>query len=155
MNFQGDSTIYAYEITEEAPHICPLSHHRCPSLHQGLSFLHKNVCNVASVEFAVALRLTNNTIEPLSFTVPRIKVTCAISSINVRHVMVHIWCFCPFQTDFFQDDLFPPTRVTWNPSMTSGEWFSGKDKWLPRMSLQPEGMIARECLIRLFENNLH
>jgi coronin-7 len=61
-------------VTEEAPYLCPLSHHRCNSLHQGLSFLPKSVCNVSNVEFARALRLTNNTIEPLSFTVPRIKV---------------------------------------------------------------------------------
>lgn len=73
--FKGDSTIYAFEVTEEAPHCCPLSHHRCSTLHQGLSFLPKNKCDVASVEFASALRLTNNTIEPLSFTVPRIKVS--------------------------------------------------------------------------------
>lgn len=71
---KGDSTIYAFEITEEAPYICPLSHHRCSNLHQGLSFLPKNVCDVSNVEFAKALRLTNNSIEPLSFTVPRIKV---------------------------------------------------------------------------------
>ncbi|XP_044747703.1 coronin-7 isoform X1 [Coccinella septempunctata] len=114
---KGDSTIYAYEITEEYPHICPLSHHRCPSLHQGLSFLPKNVCNVIDVEFAVAHRLTNQTIESLSFTVPRIK------------------------TEFFQDDLFPPTKVTWEPTMNSHEWFSGKDKLPRRISLQPVGMI--------------
>lgn len=75
---KGDSTIYAFEITDEAPHICPLSHHRCTNLHQGLSFLTKNHCDVSSVEFAKALRLTNNTVEPLSFTVPRIKVGVAI-----------------------------------------------------------------------------
>jgi len=71
---KGDSTIYCYEITDEEPYICPLSHHRCTSLHQGLSFLTKNHCDVASVEFSKAYRLTNTTIEPLSFTVPRIKV---------------------------------------------------------------------------------
>lgn len=75
---QGDSTIYAFEVTEETPFICPLSHHRCNNLHQGLSFLPKNVCDVSNVEFAKALRLTNNTIEPLSFTVPRIKVSVLI-----------------------------------------------------------------------------
>lgn len=71
---KGDTTIYAFEITEESPYICPLSHHRCSTIHQGLSFLPKNVCDVTNVEFAKALRLTNNSIEPLSFTVPRIKV---------------------------------------------------------------------------------
>ncbi|XP_044579840.1 coronin-7 isoform X3 [Cotesia glomerata] len=116
---RGDSTIYTYEITEEAPYCCPLSHHRCASLHQGLSFLPKNKCDIASVEFASALRLTNNTIEPLSFTVPRIK------------------------SELFQDDLFPPTRVTWTPTLSSAEWFSGVNKHAPRISLKPPGM---DCL---------
>lgn len=113
---KGDSTIYAFEITDEVPYICPLSHHRCTSLHQGLSFLPKNQCDVTIVEFAKAFRLTNNAVEPLSFTVPRIK------------------------SELFQDDLFPPTRVTWLPTMTSAEWFAGKDKQVLRISLQPEGM---------------
>ncbi|XP_031625117.1 coronin-7 isoform X2 [Contarinia nasturtii] len=116
---KGDSTIYAFEITDEAPHICPLSHHRCATSHQGLSFLTKNHCDVSSVEFAKAFRLTNNTIEPLSFTVPRIK------------------------SELFQDDLFPPTRVTWIPTLTAGEWFNCRDKKVKKISLQPEGM---ECL---------
>ncbi|XP_053986370.1 coronin-7 isoform X2 [Hylaeus volcanicus] len=113
---RGDITIYAYEVTEEAPYCCPLSHHRCSGLHQGLSFLPKNKCDVASVEFASALRLTNNTIEPLSFTVPRIK------------------------SELFQDDLFPPTKVTWKPTMTATEWFSGANKQAYRISLKPPGM---------------
>ncbi|XP_012261487.1 coronin-7 isoform X3 [Athalia rosae] len=113
---RGDSTIYAFEVTEEAPYCCPLSHHRCASLHQGLSFLPKNHCDVTIVEFASALRLTNNTIEPLSFTVPRIK------------------------SELFQDDLFPPTRVTWSPTLSAHEWFSGANKQAPRISLKPPGM---------------
>ncbi|XP_060828733.1 coronin-7 isoform X2 [Bombus pascuorum] len=113
---RGDSTIYAFEVTEEPPYCCPLSHHRCSSLHQGLSFLPKNRCDVASVEFASALRLTNNTIEPLSFTVPRIK------------------------SELFQDDLFPPTKVTWKPTMTATEWFNGANKQACRISLKPPGM---------------
>ncbi|KAJ3640990.1 hypothetical protein Zmor_027520 [Zophobas morio] len=124
---KGDSTIYAFEITEESPYICPLSHHRCNNLHQGLSFLPKNVCDVSNVEFAKALRLTNNTIEPLSFTVPRIK------------------------TELFQDDLFPPTRVMWKSSLTSAEWFNGKDKAPPRISLKPDGMDLRKFSFRIFK----
>ncbi|RLU25079.1 hypothetical protein DMN91_003171, partial [Ooceraea biroi] len=113
---RGDSTIYAFEVTEEAPYCCPLSHHRCSSLHQGLSFLPKNKCDVASVEFASALRLTNNTIEPLSFTVPRIK------------------------SELFQDDLFPPTKVIWKPTLSAAEWFNGGNKQPSRISLKPPGM---------------
>lgn len=116
---RGDSTIYAFEVSEEAPFLCPLSHHRAASLHQGLSFLPKNCCDVASVEFAKALRLTNNSIEPLSFTVPRIKL------------------------DLFQDDLFPPTKVTWDPVMSGNEWFSGVQQPPKRINLCPPGM---DCL---------
>ncbi|XP_068139749.1 coronin-7 isoform X3 [Drosophila tropicalis] len=113
---KGDSTIYCYEITDEEPYICPLSHHRCTSLHQGLSFLTKNHCDVASVEFSKAYRLTNTTIEPLSFTVPRIKC------------------------ELFQDDLFPPTRITWNATVSSDEWFNFSDKTADKISLKPDGM---------------
>ncbi|XP_037919138.1 coronin-7 isoform X3 [Hermetia illucens] len=116
---KGDSTIYVYEITDEEPYICPLSHHRCSTLHQGLSFLYKIHCDVASVEFAKAYRLINNAIEPLSFTVPRIK------------------------SELFQDDLFPPTRVLWTPTMTAEEWFTINDKKPKKINLQPEGM---DCL---------
>ncbi|XP_065076431.1 coronin-7 isoform X4 [Ochlerotatus camptorhynchus] len=113
---KGDSTIYCFEITEESPFICPLSHHRCSSLTQGLSFLPKNQCDVASVEFAKAQRLTNGTVEPLSFTVPRIK------------------------SELFQDDLFPPTKALWEPTLSAAEWSAGRDKPAVRISLQPEGM---------------
>ncbi|XP_035892917.1 coronin-7 isoform X1 [Anopheles stephensi] len=113
---KGDSTIYCFEITDEAPFICPLSHHRCTTLTQGLSFLSKNHCDVASVEFARALRLTNGTVEPLSFKVPRIK------------------------SELFQDDLFPPTKELWQPTLTGDEWFAGKDVTPTRISLKPDGM---------------
>jgi coronin-7 len=72
---KGDTTIYAYEVIEEAPYLFPLSHHHeNKGAHQGLSFLPKNQCNVSIVEFAKCYRLTSNSIEPLNFTVPRIKV---------------------------------------------------------------------------------
>uniref|UniRef100_A0A0A9Y0H5 Coronin n=1 Tax=Lygus hesperus TaxID=30085 RepID=A0A0A9Y0H5_LYGHE len=113
---RGDSTIYAFEVCPEPPYLNPLSHHRCSSLHQGLSFLPKNSCDVSSVEFAKALRLSNTTIEPLSFTVPRIK------------------------SDLFQDDLFPDTKVTWEPTMTASEWISGANKQQRRINLKPSNM---------------
>lgn len=119
---KGDSTIFTFDITDESPYVCPLSHHRASASHQGLSFLMKNQCNVSVVEFAKALRLTNSTIECLSFTVPRLK------------------------SELFQDDLFPPTRVKWEASMTAEEWFdvNVKDKAPMRISLQPEGMATCE-----------
>ncbi|KAJ2945124.1 hypothetical protein O0L34_g9184 [Tuta absoluta] len=113
---RGDSTIYCYEVTCEPPHICALSHHRAASLHQGIAFLTKNLLAVEKVEFARALRLTNGNIEPLSFTVPRIK------------------------SELFQDDLFPPTLVTWQPWLSGREWLQGNTCQPRTVSLQPPGM---------------
>ena len=101
---QGESTVQPFEVSEDAPFLYPLSPYRPTGLHQGLAFLPKNVIDVKNVEFARAYRLTTNTIEPISFTVPRVK------------------------TAFFQDDLFPLTAVTWTETMTSEEWFSGSQK---------------------------
>ncbi|ETN67844.1 coronin [Anopheles darlingi] len=127
---KGDVRIYCFEITDETPFICPLSHHRCASMTQGLSFLTKNNCDVASVEFAKAQRLTNGTVEALSFTVPRIK------------------------SDLFQDDLFPPTKVLWEATITAEEWFAGKDVEPARKSLQPVGMDALSSLNNPAAQNL-
>jgi len=27
--------------------------------------------------------------------------------------------------EFFQDDVFPDTKVTWEPALTATDWFSG------------------------------
>jgi len=89
-----------------------------PSSSQGLAFLPKNVVDVKNVEFARAYRLTNNTIEPISFTVPRVK------------------------TVYFQDDLFPNTKVLWEPTLSAEEWIQGSQKQAPLVSLCPEGMLA-------------
>lgn len=42
--------------------------------HQGFIFLPKTSCEVREVEFARALRLGQNTLEPVAFHVPRVKV---------------------------------------------------------------------------------
>ncbi|XP_045514373.1 coronin-7 isoform X4 [Pieris brassicae] len=113
---RGDSTIYCYEVTPEPPFLCALSHHRSASLHQGICFLPKNALAVEKVEFARALRLTNGNVEPLSFTVPRIK------------------------SELFQDDLFPPTLVTWRSWQTGRRWLERRPATPEVASLQPPGM---------------
>lgn len=49
--------------------------------------------------------------------------------------------------ELFQDDLFPPTRVTWIPTVSSEEWFTKSEKKPKKVSLQPEGM---ECCKFIF-----
>lgn len=64
----------AYEVAQDHPHLFSLSDFKADGLHQALSFLPKTVIDVRKVEFARALRLTANSIEPVSFKVPRTKV---------------------------------------------------------------------------------
>lgn len=48
------------------------------------------------------------------------------------------------QNELFQDDLFPPTRVTWIPTLSASDWFNCRDKKVKKISLQPEGMECRK-----------
>ena len=48
------------------------------------------------------------------------------------------------QNDYFQDDLFPPTKVLWEPSMTASQWFGGANIPPKRMDLKPNDMETRK-----------
>nr|KAG5706189.1 hypothetical protein BaRGS_019516 [Batillaria attramentaria] len=43
-------------------------------------------------------------------------------------------------TEYFQDDLYPDTLVTWEPALTAAEWLGGQDTNPRRVSLCPAGM---------------
>lgn len=44
------------------------------------------------------------------------------------------------QSDYFQDDLFPPTRILWEPSMSAQEWFAGSNVPAKKLDLKPDDM---------------
>jgi len=114
---KGETTIYGYEIAEDAPHMFLLSPYKCSTASQGLAFTpHKNALNVREVEFARGYRLTTNTIEPTSFTVPRVK------------------------SSYFQDDIFPPTRTLWVPAVSGSNWLEGSQSQPDWFDLKPADM---------------
>jgi coronin-7 len=114
---KGETTVYGYEIAEDSPHMFLLSPFKCSTPSQGLAFIpHKNAMNVRDVEFARGYRLTVNAIIPISFTVPSVKST------------------------FFQDDIFPPTRVLWTPASSGSAWLESKDSNPAWISLKPADM---------------
>lgn len=76
--------VQTFEISTEPPHIFQLSSVGFDSLHQAVSYLPKTCCDVRKVEFAKAWRLTNTTVEPVSFTVPRVKVRFRIYSNEIK-----------------------------------------------------------------------
>jgi len=69
--------------------------------------------------------VSKDSIKCISFTVPRTK------------------------TEFFQDDLFAPTRDVEHASMTIEEWKQGQFKPLNTIDLCPEGM--KPCMYKILE----
>ncbi|BFZ15285.1 hypothetical protein BsWGS_18324 [Bradybaena similaris] len=118
LSSRGDRIIYTFEVAEEEPYLFECAAFKLESVHQGLSYLPKHICDVRKVEVARAWRLTPNSVEALSFTVPRVK------------------------PEFFQDDLFPDTSVTWEPTLTAEQWLAGNDKLPRKISLKPTDMTA-------------
>ena len=87
------------------------------ALQSAYAFLPKQAVDVKSVEVAKAYRLTPNTIQSVSFSIPRAK------------------------SDYFQDDIFPPTLDRLEPSnVTATEWVQGSNAEPAYVDLQPEGL---------------
>jgi coronin-1B/1C/6 len=109
---KGDGNIRFYEIVKEAPHAFLLSEYRSSTSQKGMCFLPKRHCDVLKCETARAMKLTSNTVEPLSFIIPR-------------------------KSDHFQADIFPDTYAG-VPAMNSDEYFEGENKVPPLVSLNPK-----------------
>ena len=52
--------------------------------------------------------------------------------------------FFVLQNDYFQNDLFPPTKVLCEPSITASQWFGGAKIPHQRMDLKPNVMETRK-----------
>ncbi len=106
-----------YNVTpKSAPYIDQLNEWMTQSDMIGWAFFPKTVCDVKKVEIARCLKLTKDSVVPVSFTVPRKRM------------------------EFFQDDIFVATRApeAW---YTSDEWFSAAQKEQTFVTMQPAGMI--------------
>ncbi|XP_075371777.1 coronin-7 isoform X3 [Mycteria americana] len=113
---KGDTRVFLYEVTPEPPYFLECNSFTSNEPHKGFVFLPKTVCEVREVEIARALRLGQSTLEPVAFCVPRVK------------------------KEYFQDDIYPLTRVWWEPALSSSAWLAGEDGQQRRASLQPADM---------------
>jgi len=121
---RGESNIKVYEFLENQDPCCrALLKINTESIQQGITFDNKKYLDIAKVEINRAWVVSKDSIKSISFTVPRTK------------------------TEFFQDDLFPPTRETEHSSTTIEDWKQGKLTPLKTIDLCPEGMK------KLSENN--
>ncbi len=108
---KGDGNVRFYEIVNEAPYVFPVSDYRSNVSAKGMAWVPKRGLNVMGCETARLMKLTTNSVEPLSFHVPR-------------------------KSESFQEDLYPET-YSGEPSHTAEEWFAGSDLPPRYVSLNP------------------
>ena len=60
---------------EEVPYLFPVAGLQTNYAQQAVAFLPKNVCDVRKVEIARGIRLCKSSAEPISFRVPRVRVS--------------------------------------------------------------------------------
>jgi len=112
---RGDASIKMYEIVDEAPYAHFLTEYSSQVPQMGIALFPKQVCDVKQVEIARFLKVSDTTAEPIQCTVPRTRM------------------------EFFQDDIYPPTRVL-APTYSSEEWLAGGKRDPALESLRPQGM---------------
>ena len=66
--------IYSVEVADDEPHLFECAPFKFEGLHQAVSYLPKYTCDVRKVEIARGWRLTSNSVDSFTFTVPRVKV---------------------------------------------------------------------------------
>jgi len=108
---KGDGNIRYYEVVDEPPYIHFLSEYKSSTPQRGMAKLPKLSVDVGSCEIMRLLKLAGNLMEPIAFQVPR-------------------------KSDQFQDDIYPDTAAA-EPTVTAGEWFSGKTAKPRLVSLAP------------------
>ena len=108
---KGDGNIRFYEIVDSKPFAFSLSEYRGTSSQKGFCFLPKRHCNTKKCEVMRGMKLTSNSVEGLSFIIPR-------------------------KSDRFQKDIYPDTYAG-QPSMTADEFFEGKDADPKLVSMDP------------------
>uniref|UniRef100_A0A1X7U457 Coronin n=1 Tax=Amphimedon queenslandica TaxID=400682 RepID=A0A1X7U457_AMPQE len=116
---KGDRVVNTIEFSpNDKPYLFSASLFSLPTAHQDIQFLPdpKDICDVKKVEVCRGVRLCSSTVEPIGFKIPRVK------------------------TEYFQDDLFCDTLVTWKAGIGAREWLDGANGSLETVSLKPEGM---------------
>ncbi|RKP07623.1 hypothetical protein THASP1DRAFT_16790 [Thamnocephalis sphaerospora] len=96
---KGDGNIRYYEY--ENDDLFFLSEYKAADPQRGIAFMPKHALHVRDCEIARAYKLSNTTVEPVSFVVPR-------------------------KAGTFQSDIFPLTAST-HSALTADEFFNGKD----------------------------
>ncbi|KAH9018005.1 microtubule binding protein [Lactarius hengduanensis] len=105
---KGDGNIRYYEY--ENDNLYALDEHKSSDPQRGMCFVPRRAVSTSDCEIARAYKLTISAVEPIAFIVPR-------------------------KSDSFQSDIFPPAPSI-EPSLSAGEFFTGKPISLKLVSLE-------------------
>jgi coronin-1B/1C/6 len=108
---KGDSSIKYFEIVDEAPYIHFLSEFRNSSSQKGCGWVPKHGLDTTKCEIARALRLLRDSVQPVSFQVPR-------------------------KSDMFQADIYPDTYAG-EKMQECQDYLDGKDVAPKMKSMKP------------------
>jgi coronin-1B/1C/6 len=109
---KGDGNVRFFEVVGESPYAYPLSDFRSSVSAKGMAWVPKRGLNIMGCETARLLKLTTNSVEPLSFFVPR-------------------------KSESFQEDLYPDSSSSMQPAHTADEWRAGSERPPCVVSLNP------------------
>jgi len=117
---KGDGNMRFYEIAKEdgKDKLFFLTETSAGKSVADLDFFPRHATDVRKCELALSARLVGSppsVLERVSYIVPRTRM------------------------EFFQDDIFPPTR-SFEPTYTASEWFSNSTKQVQTVSRCPQGM---------------
>lgn len=108
---KGDGNVRFYEMVNEKPYAYALSDFRSSVSAKGMCMVPKRGLNIMGCETTRLLKLTTNSVEPLSFFVPR-------------------------KSESFQDDIYPDTAGG-EAAHSADEWVAGSELPPKTMSLNP------------------
>lgn len=109
---KGDGNVRFYEIANESPFCYPITEVRSNVSAKGMAWIPKRGLNIMGCETARMLKLTSNSVEPMSFCVPR-------------------------KSEAFQNDIYPDTAAPF-PAHSADEWLAGSEKAPVLFSLDPK-----------------
>jgi len=109
---KGDTNIRYFEIDDEPPYQYFVNQFIGKEPQRGCAFVPKKGLDTGNCEIMRFLRLTQNAVEPVTFSVPR-------------------------KGEQFRSDLYPDTCAG-RASLKSAEWFEGKNAQPILMSLNPK-----------------
>ena len=119
---KGESAVSYYQYSSESPNYLDLLFSfKGKEPHKGFSFMPKRKTDLLTCEILRGVRATPNTIEYVTFKVPR-------------------------KSGTFQADLYPPCK-SGVAAHTFQEWFDGADKEPDRIELKPETDKKKENVV--------